>query len=132
MATLIFDIAIYLTYITVEEAKLLVGQIKSFWDLEQDPTRKCRLLLNLSKFRRILSSKYTEFSVEVTELQTYYFSAIDLDGKPEKGERKLADDFIVLINEICCEKKDLTDSQRLQVISLNEYALQLSPYNFDI
>ena len=26
-------------------------------------------------------------------------SAIKLDGKPEKGERKIADDFIVLLNE---------------------------------
>lgn len=68
----------------------------------------------------------------MNELQTHYFSAIDLDGKPEKGERKLADDFVVLINEICAENKALTDSWRIQLVSLNEYALHLSPYNFDI
>lgn len=55
-----------------------------------------------------------------------------MDGKPEKGERKIADDFVVLINEMSIEKGNLTDADRFQLISLNEYALKLSPYNFDI
>ena len=132
VATLIFDIAIYLTYISEKEASTLVEQIKKYWELEKDLTRKCRLLLNLCKLRKILSSKFPVFSIQVNELQTHYFSSIDLDGKPEKGERKLADDFVVLINEICAENKDITDSWRVQLVSLNEYALHLSPYNFDI
>ena len=28
-----------------------------------------------------------------------YFEAVALDTKPEKGERKVADDFLVLLNE---------------------------------
>ena len=55
-----------------------------------------------------------------------------MDGKPEKGERKLADDYIILINEIYLEKNNKSESDRLQLISLNEFALKLSPYNFDI
>jgi hypothetical protein len=34
----------------------------------------------------------------VKALQDEYFGAIGLDGKPEKGERKAADDFILMIN----------------------------------
>jgi len=29
---------------------------------------------------------------------------IELDGKPEKGERKIADDFVILINELISSK----------------------------
>lgn len=36
----------------------------------------------------------------VTLLQNEYFDAIFLDGKPEKGERKAADDFVLMINEL--------------------------------
>ena len=53
-----------------------------------------------------------------------------LDSKPEKGERKIADDFIVLINEQAEGSKDTSDM--LHLVSINESALQLSPYNFDI
>jgi hypothetical protein len=35
----------------------------------------------------------------IAELQQAYQDAISLDNKPEKGERKLADDYIVLMNE---------------------------------
>jgi hypothetical protein len=29
-----------------------------------------------------------------------YMQALKLDSKPEKGERKLADDIVILINEL--------------------------------
>jgi hypothetical protein len=48
--------------------------------------------------------------MEITELQSLYFSAVDLDGKPEKGERKIADDYIVLINEIWNQDASITES----------------------
>lgn len=52
-----------------------------------------------------------------------------LDSKPEKGERKIADDFILLINEVAGMS---STEEMLYLISLNEHALHLSPYNFDI
>jgi hypothetical protein len=61
--------------------------------------------------------------IEVAELQDFYFSAIQLDGKPEKGERKIADDFVILINEINNDAKEITESLRLNLVALNEYAL---------
>lgn len=36
----------------------------------------------------------------VKEMHNEYLNGLKLDGKPEKGERKLADDLILLINEV--------------------------------
>lgn len=63
------------------------------------------------------------------ELIEAYNKAVCLDSKPEKGERKIADDFIVLANEQA-EYSGVSDM--LYMVSVNELALQLSPYNFDI
>jgi hypothetical protein len=62
-----------------------------------------------------------------------YQKYLDLDGKPEKGERKLADDLVLVINSILkpyFHKK--LDHFVLYRIGLLEFALELSPYNFDI
>lgn len=66
---------------------------------------------------------------ELNELQQSYLQALELDSKPEKGERKIADDWIILINE---QSPRDTVQQLLYLASLNETALQLSPDNFDI
>jgi len=55
VATLIFDIAIYLTDVSSEEANLLVEMLNSFHESEKDHIRKCRLSLNLCKLKKILS-----------------------------------------------------------------------------
>ena len=92
------------------------------------PERKTRILLNYYKLSQVLN-----IAVEAKQLQSEYLSACKLDGKPEKGERKLADDFIVLLNEQCCSKDGDDDlATCLYLTSLNEYAMKLSPYNFDI
>ncbi len=65
-----------------------------------------------------------------------YIKFIQIDDKPEKGERKIADDLVLLINDIL---KPLNPSTNLKIdevllyrVGLLEYALELSPYNFDI
>lgn len=58
---------------------------------------------------------------------------MELDGKPEKGERKLADDLAILIDSILdTHFNEKLDSLVLYRITLLEHALELSPYNFDI
>ena len=76
----------------------------------------------------------------VQQLQDQYFAACILDGKPLKGERKMADDFVLMINEILQAEADKNtadcnpplDEHVLYRIGLLEYALTLSPDNFDI
>jgi hypothetical protein len=67
--------------------------------------------------------------VSTKELYEEYLNCVGLDTKPEKGERKIADDFIILINEVSSKQ---TDQELIYLVSLNDSALQLSPYNFDI
>jgi hypothetical protein len=62
-------------------------------------------------------------------LQQDYLKFVDIDGKPEKGERKCADDFILLINEVA--DTGMLD-ELVYIASINEHALALSPDNFDI
>ena len=57
---------------------------------------------------------------ELNELQQSYLQALELDSKPEKGERKIADDWIILINE---QSPHDTVQQLLYLASLNETAL---------
>ena len=57
---------------------------------------------------------------------------LEYDGKPEKGERKLADDLVILINELLDSNSTNVDSLVLYRIGLMEFALEKSPYNFDI
>ena len=68
-----------------------------------------------------------------------YMEFKQLDGKPEKGERKIADDFILLFDEILeslVQQENRGDSSISQLdlfrIAVLEYALTQSPYNFDI
>jgi hypothetical protein len=57
---------------------------------------------------------------------------LELDSKPEKGERKLADDLVILIDELM--EIEPLDNHKAVIyrVGLMEYALERSPYNFDI
>ena len=73
------------------------------------------------------------------QLLGHYLRFSKLDGKPEKGERKIADDFLLILDEVLAEaaatenRQDASTSQLdLFRVGLLEHALSLSPYNFDI
>ena len=65
-----------------------------------------------------------------------YLRILEQDGKPEKGERKIADDLVILINEVLEEEEHPSNgdisASTLYRIGLLEFALEKSPYNFDI
>ena len=68
-----------------------------------------------------------------------YLEFSRLDGKPEMGERKIADDFVLILDEVLEEvasSEGRTDANISQIdlfrIGVLEHALSLSPYNFDI
>lgn len=70
---------------------------------------------------------------DVKEMHKEYLKILEMDGKPEKGERKLADDLVILINEVMEQFfKSEIDSIVAYRIGIMEYALEKSPYNFDI
>jgi hypothetical protein len=71
---------------------------------------------------------------EVIKMHQEYIEALELDSKPEKGERKLADDLVILINEVLAplSSRESIDARVLYRVGLLEFALDKSPYNFDI
>ena len=71
-----------------------------------------------------------EIMTYVKKLHSEYIRMVELDGKPEKGERKLADDLPLLINEML--EKEKKEDLIMYRIGLLEYASGKSPYNFDI
>ena len=71
-----------------------------------------------------------EIMTYVKKLHSEYIRMVELDGKPEKGERKLADDLPLLINEML--EKEKKEDLIMYRIGLLEYAIGKSPYNFDI
>lgn len=68
-----------------------------------------------------------------------YLEYAKLDGKPEKGERKIADDFVLILSEViedavAKENRNEPACSQLDIFRMGilEYALSASPYNFDI
>ena len=130
LASLIFDLGPYLHYIKgTANAKVFVQAFMQYGDDPSTaPERRCRILLNLRKIEQVLAVRQ-DTEDRLKQLQENYLEFVKLDGKPEKGERKPADDFLLLINEVSNSNEV---HEMLYLASLNEYALQLSPYNFDI
>ena len=76
---------------------------------------------------------------DAEQLLKLYIEFAKLDGKPEKGERKIADDFILIYDELLQEIVDEEPRDQASIsqvdimrIGVLEYALNQSPYNFDI
>ena len=110
VSTLVFDLAPYLSYLVecVEPGScapenLPASEIIAMFDAEaeacgDDLVRKARVLLNRAKMSRMLGHSSTKSDAD--KMLELYMEFKQLDGKPEKGERKIADDFILLFNEI--------------------------------
>jgi N-acetyltransferase B complex (NatB) non catalytic subunit len=94
---------------------------------------KVRKILGLLGFENAQSGNLKKV---IRDLHEEYFTVIEVDGKPEKGERKIADELVLLINEILEETSAGSSSQAdewvLYRIGVLEFALERSPYNFDI
>lgn len=124
VASLVFDIGVFLPSVPEASYPKLVALYDSFIEKEADKMRNCRLQLNRFRLKQMLNIPTNQI-----ELQEAYLACTGLDLKPEKGERKVCDDFVLLINE---QSPKQTTDELLYLVTLNEVALQLSPYNFDI
>ena len=141
--TLVFDLAPYLHYLPEFQSAAHISSTLSMLQTEaeacgEDQVRRARILLNKCKLERMLGHAQ---GVEPhgRNLLQLYLEFSKLDSKPEKGERKIADDFILLFDEVLKEVADAEDRSVAQISSTDlfrigvlEFALSLSPYNFDI
>mmetsp|Transcript_15965 Transcript_15965/g.21674 ORF Transcript_15965/g.21674 Transcript_15965/m.21674 type:complete len:217 (-) Transcript_15965:1519-2169(-) len=147
--TLVFDLAPYLGNLSeclglkdVAPAELPASDLLAMFTSEaeavgDDQVRKARVLLNKAKMESMLGHARTVADAE--RMLKQYLEFRTLDGKPEKGERKIADDFILLFDEVLEHSVGTevrTDGHiselDLMRIGVLEYALAQSPYNFDI
>lgn len=85
-------------------------------------------------FRSKQYESIEDLMVKVNDLTSEYFEFVQLDEKPEKGERKMADEQVLLIAEMIESYLSQECSKDLQLykICLLEIAYEFSNYNFDI
>ena len=141
VASLTFDLGPFLFYLSdynapsdgYQRSSLLEAFIEDGAN-QSEPLRKLRVRLNQLKLEMLLGVATHKCSQEqlVTALQNEYFDALLLDGKPEKGERKAADDYVLMINELLEQSDSSLTPNVLYRMALLESALEVSPYNFDI
>ena len=87
---------------------------------------------------------FNELKEDLMGSSKMYFEFIKLDDKPEKGERKMADEMALLIGDMiddCIEQEEEKEGEESQEekryldlfkICLLENAYETSCYNFDI
>lgn len=105
--------------------------------VDLDQIRKARIILNKTKMERMLG-RIQGAQPHSDNLLNMYLTYAKLDGKPEKGERKIADDFLLILDEVLAEhvlkSQDKEETSKIDIfrIGMLEHALSASPYNFDI
>ena len=69
-------------------------------DSTEDQIKKSRILLNKAKLESMLGRLNGADPATTQTLLGHYVEFAKLDGKPEKGERKFADDFVLILDEV--------------------------------
>ena len=67
-----------------------------------DQLRRARIILNMTKLDRMLG-RINGASPAAEHLLGMYLEFAKLDERPEKGERKFADDFVLILDEVLSE-----------------------------
>ena len=104
-------------------------------DSPEEQIKKSRILLNKVKMESMLGRLAPNDGNAASthecakSLLASYLEYAKRDGKPEKGERKIADDFVLILDEVLQGRGQGADLLRIGVL---EYALAASPYNFDM
>ncbi len=128
---MIFDLQPFIPFINAQTKREISESLEIKVASIEDQMRKSRALITFFKVKKVFGMlKSLE---DVKEMHKEYLKILEMDGKPEKGERKLADDLVILINEVMEQFfKSEIDSIVAYRIGIMEYALEKSPYNFDI
>jgi len=130
---MIFDLQPFIPILSDETRREIVEALKIKLESIQDPVRKSRAIIGILKVEKVFGILSKNPLKATSEMHREYLRILEHDSKPEKGERKIADDLVILINEVLEPLfKSEIDNLTLYRIGLMEYALERSPYNFDI
>mmetsp|Transcript_8641 Transcript_8641/g.14628 ORF Transcript_8641/g.14628 Transcript_8641/m.14628 type:complete len:524 (+) Transcript_8641:690-2261(+) len=147
LTSVVTDLQMYVAYLSEQQRKEIMESLQNQIDTKPNysEARKAKAHINLNKLANIFRSEFhpslDAFKAHLGELSQQFFAFLKLDDKPEKGERKFADEQALLIAEvvdmfILGSKGDLKqeDVSQLELfkICLLELAFEQSNYNFDI
>mmetsp|Transcript_28488 Transcript_28488/g.27460 ORF Transcript_28488/g.27460 Transcript_28488/m.27460 type:complete len:198 (-) Transcript_28488:1026-1619(-) len=129
-----YDLLPFTPLLNRDARELVVQKLEEEVANKGDNVRTLRASINLYKLKSVFGLLAFEEEGKtlalVRQLQMDYLAGLKLDGKPEKGERKLADDLLLIINSVLEHF-----SGRWSVyyrVGLLEYGMEQSPYNFDL
>lgn len=130
LASMVFDLYPFIPFLNNTTRDEISTTLDKKLALIENPLRHSRSLISLFKVRKVFGQLKIN---DVKLMHDEYLRILELDSKPEKGERKVADDLVLLINEVLEESfTQKVDSMVIYRIALMEFALERSPYNFDI
>lgn len=88
---MVFDLYPFIPMINQKLRQEIIEELPAYINTNiENPTRQARAIISLYKLKRVFGLLD---STHVKELHDTYIHYLQLDGKPEKGERKLADDL---------------------------------------
>jgi hypothetical protein len=97
--SMIFDLLPFLPHLSKEKRIQLSNYVSNYIETKiVDETRKARAIINSHKLKVVAGIEYK--MGDIGAMYREYSKYLMMDGKPEKGERKLADDLVLLINEL--------------------------------
>lgn len=99
LASMVFDLQPFIPFLSAETKQEIVATLEAKVSEIENPLRKARAVISLYKLRKVFGFIDGNL-IEVKAMYEEYLRILELDGKPEKGERKLADDLVILINEV--------------------------------
>ncbi len=95
---MLFDVYPFLPFLNEEQRQSLVKKVE---DEENGRSRAKVGLWKVKKVNGLLNTDKVEDTIEfVKQIHEDYLKISEEDGKPEKGERKIADDLVLVINEL--------------------------------
>ena len=85
-------------------------------------------------FRSDSYTNFNELKTDLMHLTSKFYTYLGADEKPEKGERKMADDQVLLIADIIDNYVKINSNISLEIFKmcLLEQAYEASNYNFDV
>ena len=136
LISVVADLQLYVLHLEEPQRKEILETLAK--RESSTPIRKAKAEITINKFEYMFRNKQfdniEDLMAKVNSLTAQYFEFVQLDEKPEKGERKMADEQVLLIAEMIESYLSKESSKDLQLfkICLLEIAYEYSNYNFDI
>lgn len=141
------DLCFYIPLLNDERKQGILATLKQELETKAanpNKLRYARALTSFSKFEFMFRNEPPNSTEEliaiIAPLLEHYHGFLKLDEKPEKGERKMADEIVLLIADILdtymSKPGGIDQKEKLNLhlfkICLLELAFEYSNYNFDM